>query len=166
MRRPKLDIKTEERNSLGKDIKKTSTGLLNSNKPGNVKNEAKFNKQAEDKAKNFKSNKEQQNQRPSTDSEDVNRSMSSPEDMTAAFLEMDHEQHELLVKRQTVYSGNLKNISMGSVQSQCSSIVNPSKAAASARPSVKIQNEQSVNLDHAPTEYFARWGFERKYINK
>ncbi len=153
MRRPKLDIKTEERNSLGKDIKKTSTGLLNSNKPGNVKNEAKFNKQAEDKAKNFKSNKEQQNQRPSTDSEDVNRSMSSPEDMTAAFLEMDHEQHELLVKRQTVYSGNLKNISMGSVQSQCSSIVNPSKAAASARPSVKIQNEQSVNLDHAPTEY-------------
>lgn len=152
MRRPKLDIKTEERKFLGKDIKKSSTGLLNSNKPGNVKNEAKLNKQAEDKAKKFKSNKEQQNQRSSTDSEDVNRSMSSPEDMTAEFLEMDQEQHELLVKRQTVYSGNLKNVSMGSDQSQCSSIVNPSRAA-SARPSVKIKNEQSVNLDHAPTEY-------------
>uniref|UniRef100_A0A9J8BC99 Microtubule-associated protein 1Sb n=1 Tax=Cyprinus carpio carpio TaxID=630221 RepID=A0A9J8BC99_CYPCA len=153
MRRPKLDSKTEERKSLGKDIKKTSTGLLNSNKPGNVKNEAKSNKQAEHKAKNFKSNKEQQNQKLSTDSEDVNRSMSSPEDMTAAFLEMDQEQHELLVKRQTVDSGNLKNVSTGSVQSQCSSIVNPSNAAASARPSVKIKNERCVNLDLTPTEY-------------
>ncbi|XP_073705783.1 microtubule-associated protein 1S [Garra rufa] len=148
MRRPKLDSKTEERKSLGKDIKKTSTGIPNSNKPGNVKNEAKLNKQAEDKAKNFKTNKEQQNQKLSTDSEDVNRSaMSSPEDMTAAFLEMDQEQHELLVKRQTVDSGNLKNVSTGSVQS-C-----PSKASASARPSVKIINERCVNLDLTPTEY-------------
>ncbi|XP_016336152.1 microtubule-associated protein 1S-like [Sinocyclocheilus anshuiensis] len=153
MRRPKLDSKAEEIKSLGKDIKKTSTGLLNSNKPGNVKNEAKLNKQAEHKAKNFKSNKEQQNQKLSTDSEDVNRSMSSPEDMTAAFLEMDQEHHELHVKRQTVDSGNLKNVLTGSVQSQCSSIVNPSKAAASARPSVKIKNEHSVNLDLTPTEY-------------
>uniref|UniRef100_A0A673MV92 Microtubule-associated protein 1B-like n=1 Tax=Sinocyclocheilus rhinocerous TaxID=307959 RepID=A0A673MV92_9TELE len=153
MRRPKLDSKTEERKSLGKDIKKTSSGLLNSSKHGNVKNEAKLNKEAEDKAKNFKSNKEQQNQKLSTDSKDVNHSiMSSPEDMTAAFLEMDQEQHELLVKRQTVDSGNLKNVSTGSVQSQCSSIANPSKAAASPRPSVKIKNECCVNLDLTPTE--------------
>ncbi|XP_059357576.1 microtubule-associated protein 1S isoform X1 [Carassius carassius] len=153
MRRPKLDSKTEERKSLGKDIKKTSTGLLNSNKPSNVKNEATLNKQAEHKAKNFKSNKEQQNQKLSTDSEDVNCSLSSPEDMTSAFLEMDQEQHELLVEKQTVDSGNLKNVSMGSVQSQCSSIVDSSKAAASARPSVKIKNERCVNLDLTPTEY-------------
>ncbi|XP_042632576.1 microtubule-associated protein 1S-like [Cyprinus carpio] len=150
MRRPKLDSKTEKGKSLGKDTKKTFTGLLNSNKPGNVKNEAKLNKEAEDKSKNFKSNKEQQNQKLSTDSEEVNRS--SPEDMTAAFLEMDQEQHELLVKRQTVDSGNLKNVSMGSVQSQCTSIANPSKAAASAGPSVKIKNEHCLNLDLTPTE--------------
>uniref|UniRef100_A0A8C2HRE6 Microtubule-associated protein 1Sb n=1 Tax=Cyprinus carpio TaxID=7962 RepID=A0A8C2HRE6_CYPCA len=150
MRRPKLDSKTEERKSLGKDTKKTFTGLLNSNKPGNVKNEGKLNKEAEDKSKNFKSNKEQQNQKLSTDSEEVNRS--SPEDMTAAFLEMDQEQHELHVKRQTVDSGNLKNVSMGSVQSQCTSIANPSKAAASAGPSVKIKNEHCLNLDLTPTE--------------
>ncbi|XP_043076591.1 microtubule-associated protein 1S isoform X2 [Puntigrus tetrazona] len=153
VRRPKSDGKTEERKSLGKDIKKSSTGSLNSNKASNVKNEAKLNKQAEDKSKNFKSNKEQQNQKLSTDSEDVNRSMSSPEDMTAAFLEMDQEQHELLVKSQTVDSGNLKYVSTGSVQSQCSSIVNTSKAAASARFSVKIKNERCVNLDLTPTEY-------------
>ncbi|XP_026144259.1 microtubule-associated protein 1S-like [Carassius auratus] len=153
MRRPNLDSKTEERKPLGKDIKKTFTGLLNSNKPGNVKNEAKFNRKAEDKAQNLKTNKEQQNQKLSTDSEDVNRSiMSSPEDMTAPFLEMDQEQHKLLVKRQTVDSGNLKNVLTISVQSQCSSIADPSKAAASARPSVEIKNERSLNLDLTPTE--------------
>ncbi|KAK7159460.1 hypothetical protein R3I94_005712 [Phoxinus phoxinus] len=157
MRKPKIESKPEERKAikpLGKDIKKTSAGLLNSNKPGNVKNEAKLHKQAEDKVKSFKTNKEQQNQKLSTDSEDINCSiMSSPEDMTADFLEMDREQHDLLVKRQTVDFGNLKNISTGNVQSMCSSIVNPSKSGASARPFVKIKNELCVNLDLTPTEY-------------
>ncbi|ROL55143.1 Electromotor neuron-associated protein 1 [Anabarilius grahami] len=170
MRRPKLDSKPEERKAtkpLGKDVKKTSTGLLNSNKPGNVKNEAKLHKQAEDKAKNFKSNKEQQNQKLSTDSEDVNCSiMSSPEDMTADFLEMDREQHELLMKRQIVDSGNLKNVSTGNVQSMCSSIVNPSKSGASARPFVKIKNELCVNLDLTPTEYTLLDGALKDNISK
>lgn len=169
-RRPKLDSKTEERKAtkpLGKEIKKTSTGLLNSNKPENVKNEAKLHKQAEDKAKNFKSNKEQQNQKLSTDSEDVNCSiMSSPEDMTADFLELDREQHELLMKRQIVDSGNLKNVSTGNVQSMCSSIVNPSKSGASARPFVKIKNELSVNLDLTPTEYTLLDGALKDNISK
>lgn len=169
-RRPKLDSKPEERKATkppGKDVKKTSTGSLNSNKPGNVKNEAKFHKPAEDKAKNFKSNKEQQNQKLSTDSEDVNCSvMSSPEDMTADFLEMDREQHELLMKRPIVDSGNLKNVSTGNVQSMCSSIVNPSKSGASARPFVKIKNELCVNLDLTPTEYTLLDGALKDNISK
>ncbi|XP_056334303.1 microtubule-associated protein 1S [Danio aesculapii] len=165
IRRPKLDSKTEEKKaakSLGKDAKKFSTELLNSNKPGNVKIETKLLKQTEEKAKNFKSNKQQQNQKLSTDSEDVNCSIiSSPEDMTAEFLQMDREQHELLVKSQAVESGNLKSVSMG--QSKCTSIVNP---AATARTFVKIKTERNVNLDLTPTEYTLLDGALKENIPK
>ncbi|XP_051556032.1 microtubule-associated protein 1S-like isoform X2 [Myxocyprinus asiaticus] len=154
----KYDVKTEEKKNtakfLGKDSEKKSTGLLNSNKPGNVKNGAKPNKQAEDKAKNFKSNKEQQNQKLSTDSEDVNCPViSSPEDMTAECLEVDKEQHELLMEKQHTDTGNLKSGSICNVQSKCSPIVNPSKATVSAGPFYKTKNVHCVNLDLTPTEY-------------
>lgn len=159
--KPKTDSKTsvkiEEKKAkpLGKDIKKTSATLQNSNKPGNVKNGAKLIKQAEDKSKNFKSNKEQQNQKLST--EDLNCSvMSSPEDMTAEFLEMDREQGKILEKSQHADSGNV----------QCNSMVNTSQATVSARPFVKTKNEQCVNLDLTPTEYTLLEGALKDNISK
>ncbi|KAA0719442.1 Microtubule-associated protein 1S [Triplophysa tibetana] len=127
----KTDVKIEEKKttkSFGKDVKKTS------DKPGNVKQGAKVNKQAEDKTKSFKSNKEQQNQKLST--EDCSK-MSSPEDMTAEFLEMNKAQHESSVKKQHADSGNLKNVPRGDVQSKCITRVTTSKATMAAGPKTK-----------------------------
>lgn len=166
--KPKTDAKIEEKKttkSLGKDVKKTLEPK-NLNKPGNVKHGAKLNKQAEDKTKSFKSNKEQQNQKLST--EDVNSSkMSSPEDMTAGFQEMDKEQQESLAKKQHADSGNLKNVAGGDVQSKCSTLmVSTSKATVAAGPLVKTKNERCVNLDLTPTEYTLLDGALKDNISK
>ncbi|XP_051983930.1 microtubule-associated protein 1S [Xyrauchen texanus] len=144
--KPKSDIKRDVKTakSFGKDSKIKPTGLLSSNKPVNVQNGAKSNKQAEEKAKNFKSNKEQQNQKLSTDSEDVNCSVRSSPDMTAAFLEMDREQNKLLLEKQNTDSWNLKCVSTCKAQSKCSSIVNPGKATVSARLFDKTKNDGAL----------------------
>lgn len=152
----KTDVKIEDKKttkSLGKDVKKTLD--KNSNKPANVKHGAKVMKQAEDKTKSFKSNKEQQNQKLST--EDCSK-MSSPEDMTAEFLEMDREQH--------ADSGNLKNAPRGDVQSKCSTIVTTSKATVATGPLVKTKNERCVNLDPTPTAYTLLDGALKDNISK
>ncbi|TRY81979.1 hypothetical protein DNTS_030985, partial [Danionella cerebrum] len=150
MRTPKLESKTEEKKvtkSPGKQTTKHSTGILSSNGTNKIKNEAKLNKQTEVKAKDFKSSKEQQNQKLSTDLEDTNLAkISSPEDMTAEFLQMDQEQRELLEKSQTIDSG--ENVSSG--QSKSRSGANPAECA---RNLAKLKKDLCVNLDLTPTEY-------------
>ncbi|XP_057189582.1 microtubule-associated protein 1S [Triplophysa rosa] len=152
----KTDVKIEEKKtskSLGKDVKKTS------DKPGNVKHGAKVNKQAEDKTKSFKSNKEQQNQKLST--EDCSK-MSSPEDMTAEFLEMIKEQQESSVKKQHADSGNLKNVPRGDVQSKCSTRVTTSKATMAVGPKTKndLTPTESTLLDGALKDNISKDGHE------
>ncbi|XP_036452145.1 microtubule-associated protein 1S [Colossoma macropomum] len=178
--KPKADLKPEhkkdeknedKKTSLsGKDVKKAPSASvfppLDTSKSASAKkNETKENKGAESKVKSNKSNKEQQNQKLSGDVEDPNHSIiSSPEDMTSEFLELEREQaHDVSASKNSDHpsgtgSGNeddLKNDHGNPERADSGEAVpNPSKAIDSSAHFVKNpKSERSVNLDLTPTEY-------------
>ncbi|XP_066537554.1 microtubule-associated protein 1S [Hoplias malabaricus] len=166
--KPKIELKNEQKkeekteekktSSPGKDLKKSSSASASHSSEQNKPVKKSESKAAEDKVKNNKSNKEQQNQKLSGDAEDPSRSrISSPEDMTSEFLEMEREQM-LDVSR----SKNSDLPSKGEVlrndgkgpEKSGEALSNPGKACGTSAHILKnTKSERSVNLDLTPTEY-------------
>lgn len=170
--KPKADLKTEQRKGdkteekktglPGKDVKKTlstsSCPPLDPSRSANAKkDEAKENKGTEYKGKNNKSNKEQQNQKLSGDVEEANHSLiSSPEDMTSEFLEMEREQSREASAPSRIDSGNEddpKNDHGSPVGVESGEAIPNSSKASGASAKKNPKSERSVNLDLTPTEY-------------
>ncbi|XP_060783426.1 microtubule-associated protein 1B isoform X2 [Neoarius graeffei] len=163
----KNDEKTEERknNLMGKEAKKmaprSSSPPADPNKSASTKkNETKVNKGTEDRVKSNKSNKEQQNQKLSSDVGDPKHLEISSGEATE-FLEPEQEQsNELNVK--TKLPDILSRKESGSEDNPKSSHVSPEKAiddilnplkSTEASGIVKTpKSERSVNLDLTPTE--------------
>ncbi|KAI4900917.1 hypothetical protein NFI96_026086 [Prochilodus magdalenae] len=189
----KADLKTEHKkgekveekktNLAGKDVKKapstTATPPSETSKSASAKKtETKENKGPEYKVKSNKSNKEQQNQKLSGDLEDPNLSLiSSPEDMTSEFLEIEREQaHDVSSSKNTDHSsrmgaGNeddLKNDPTSREGSDSGDVMtNPSKSVdASVHFGKTAKNERSVNLDLTPTEYTLLDGAFKESLSK
>ncbi|XP_028831421.1 microtubule-associated protein 1S [Denticeps clupeoides] len=120
-----------------KEVKKASLQAEDSNKGSSAKKDATSSaKTAGSRSPSHKSNKDQQNQKLSGDTEEAqtHSPMSSPEDMTADFLKLREEEE----------------------QNEAHGRAEPGKlvAGTGASPVEKTpKSERSVNLDLTPTEY-------------
>ncbi|XP_053484650.1 microtubule-associated protein 1S isoform X2 [Ictalurus furcatus] len=168
LNKQKNDEKTEERknNLMGKEAKKlaprSASPSADPNKSASAKkNEMKVNNGTEDRVKSNKSNKEQQNQKLSGDVGDPKPSeISSPEDLTAEFLEMEKEQsHELSAKipdipsrKESGSEDDPKNIHV-SPEKSLDDILNPVKSTEASGIVKTPKSEHSVNMDLTPTEF-------------
>ncbi|KAI5103715.1 microtubule-associated protein 1S [Silurus meridionalis] len=163
LNKQKNDEKTEDRkNSLmGKEAKKMAPRSISPPADPNksMKNETKVSKASEDRVKNNKSTKEQQNQKLCTDVGDPKHSeVSSPEDLTAEFLELKQEQsHELCVKTKTPDIVSKKESgSEDEPKNNCvEDLQNPGMSTEASVIVKTPKSERSVNLDLTPTEF--RW---------
>lgn len=170
----KNDEKAEERkNSLGKKGAKKMTPRSTSppvdpNKSASTKkNDMKVYKGTEDKVKINKSNKDHQNQKLSGDVGDPKHSeISSPEDLTTEFLELEQEQsHELSAKipdspagKESGSEDDPKNIHV-SPEKSTDDLLNPVKSSEAAGIVKTPKSDRSVNLDLTPTEISGLDGF-------
>ncbi|XP_017327012.1 microtubule-associated protein 1S isoform X1 [Ictalurus punctatus] len=168
LNKQKNDEKSEERknNLMGKEAKKlaprSASPSADPNKSASAKkNEMKVNNGTEDRVKSNKSNKEQQNQKLSGDVGDPKPSeISSPEDLTAEFLEMEKEQsHELSAKipdmpsrKESGSEDDPKNIHV-SPEKALDDILNPVKSTEASGIVKTPKSEHSVNMDLTPTEF-------------
>ncbi|KAK2860800.1 hypothetical protein Q7C36_004966 [Tachysurus vachellii] len=158
--------KTEDKknNLMGKETKKmtprsASPPVDPSKSAGTKKKSIKVNKGTEDKVKINKSNKEQQNQKLSSDvgADPKPSEISLPDDMTAEFLEMEHEQlHELAssipLRKESGGEVDPKN-SYESPEKSTDDILNPVKFTEASGNIKNPKTERSVNLDLTPTEF-------------
>lgn len=164
----KNEEKTEQKKNhlMGKEAKKvaprSASPSAEPNKSASTKkNEMKVNKGTEDKVKINKSNKDQQNQKLSGDVGDPKPpEISSPEDLTTEFLELEQEQsHELSAKISDIparkESGSADDPKDMHVSSEKPSddLLNPVKSTETSGIVKTPKSERSVNLDLTPTEF-------------
>ncbi|KAM9501141.1 microtubule-associated protein 1S [Clarias gariepinus] len=175
----KNNEKTEERknNLMGKEAKKTAqmsaSPPVDLNKSASAKrNEIKVNKGTEDRVKNNKSNKEQQNQKLSGDVGDPKHSeMSSPEDLTTEFLEMEQEQSakakipDITLRKESESEDDPKSnhVCPENFADEIQNEVQPTEASGTVKTP---KSERSVNLDLTPTEFSRHDGPVKDNLNK